>query len=719
MRPRLTLTIYRKLILLIVALMVAVVGGLATYLSSQQIAAMTAALRTKASTYGTVMASQTTSAVAFSDRETAREVLHSLDADPDVASVALYGDGGAVLYSRGAGSPGITGAAVAAPRIVVAASRIAAVHPVASLEGPRGVLVIELSTDSLTAAQRRVHQLALLTGLAALAIGVIAAWQIARRLALRLRAIANVAGAVAGGDLSQKPIDDRQRDEIGTLATAFNAMLTQIKQLIDHIQELAHKEQERLENLVAQRTAELDRRNAELRLVFDQVDQGLFLVDLDGTLASERSAAVERMLGAPPESGALIDYVRGFAPDAADWFALQWDALRESVLPPDLCLGQLPSRFAVGERHLELAYKMTDANGQPQVLVVISDITASVERQRAERDERETASLVSRMLRNRTAFLAFHAEAGQYVTQIAEGPRDDAGFRRTVHTLKGVSALEGIDSIAEQCHTLEAAMADGDELTSLSTARAIAARWQLITGKIAPLMAAASSRVEVTPADLEHLDAALRRGAPTGELLEITDGWRHERVEQRLQRFADDAHALAARLGKGMIEVAIEVDSDLRLPGERWAPFWTAFVHAVRNAVDHGIETPDERSTRGKLGLARLVLRAVRRGDDLAIEIEDNGRGVDWARVAERARAQGLPCADEADLVDALFHDGFSTRDVATDISGRGVGLSALRHACAATGGRASITSRNGAGTTLAFRWPGNPARHDALQAAG
>ena len=717
MTSRFALTIHHKLIALIVALMVAVVGGLALYLSSQQIDAMTASLRTKAATYGSVMASQTTSAVAFSDRETAREVLHSLDADADVASVVLYGSAGEVLYSRGTAATGNPGS-VAAPRVVATASRIAAIDPVVSLEGPRGGVVVELSTDSLTAAERHVRQLALLTGLAALAVGVIAAHLIARRLALRLRAIANVATAVAGGDLSQEPIDDARRDEIGTLAAAFNAMLSQLKRLIAHIQELAHKEQERLENLVAERTAELDERNAELRLVFDQVDQGLFTADMTGAIASERSAAVERLLGPVPASGTLVDYIRSFAPDSAEWFDLQWEALRDGVLPAELCLAQLPSRFEVGQRHLELAYKLTQGHGHDRVLVVVSDISAQVERKRAERDQHETASMVSRMLRGRAGFLAFYTEASQYVAVIAEGPRDGVAFLRTVHTLKGVAALEGIDSISDHCHALETAVADGNEISALAASRAVVARWELVTRQLEPLLAAAAQRIELVPGDLERIEAALRRGAPAAEVLALVDGLRQERVEPRLRRFADDAHGLAARLGKGEIEVAVEVDGDLRLPDDRWAGFWAAFVHAVRNSIDHGIETADERATAGKAARPHLALRAQRRADQIVIEIEDDGRGIDWARVADRARRHGLPTITEADLVEALFQDGFTTRDAATSVSGRGIGLSALRDACTATGGETSITSRAGAGTVLAFRWPSSAARREPLQAA-
>ena len=719
MKRPFALTIYHKLVALIVGLMVAVVGALAIYLSSQQIAAMTAALRTKAATYGAVMASQTVSAVAFADRETAREVLQSINADTDVASVTLYGAGGSVLYALG--TPITASAALAeitAAQVIDDSSRIAAINPVVSLEGPRGVLVIELSTDSLTAARKHVHWLAFLTGLAAIAAGVVAAGLIARRLARRLRAISNVAGAVAAGDLSQRPIDDRQRDEIGMLAAAFNAMLAQIKQLFEHVKEMARKEQDRLESLVAKRTAELDQRNAEMQLVFDEVDQGLFMVDLDGTIPTERSAAVERLLGPVPASGLLADYVRQFAPDRADWFVLQWEMLCADEMPAEICLAQLPARFEIGGRHVELHYKLTNANGRARVLVVISDVTAQVERARAERDERETASLVSRLLGDRVGFLAFHTEAQHYIADLGGELRAGAELRRAVHTLKGICGLEGIHSIAEACHALETAMEEGDELSTLTSVRAITARWVLVTHKIAPLVAAATDRLELRPSDALHIEAAVRRGAPAAELLAIVDSWRHDRVAPRLQRFAEDAHALAERLGKGPIEVEVEVADGLRIPSERWAGFWAAFVHAIRNAIDHGLESPDERLAIGKPATAHLTLRATQRGDELAIEIEDDGRGIGWPQVAERARSRGLPFASHDELVEALFLEGFTTRDAATEVSGRGIGLSALRHACVASGGHIAVSSRTGAGTTFAFRWPGLAMRHDVIKLA-
>jgi hypothetical protein len=180
-RPRFALSIHHKLIALIVALMIGVVGVLAIYLTERQIDTMTEALNRRATTYGSMLAKQAASAVAFDDRETAREVLHSIDTDPDVAAVGLFGDGGARLYLRGTLT--MPDRFVDAARIWTSDSRIAVATPVVSVEGPRGTLVIELSTAALHAARAGVMWAAIAVGAAALGCGIVIAWLIARRLA--------------------------------------------------------------------------------------------------------------------------------------------------------------------------------------------------------------------------------------------------------------------------------------------------------------------------------------------------------------------------------------------------------------------------------------------------------------------------------------------------------------------------------------------------------
>jgi len=145
---------------------------------------------------------------------------------------------------------------------------------------------------------------------------------------------------------------------------------------------------------------------------------------------------------------------------------------------------------------------------------------------------------------------------------------------------------------------------------------------------------------------------------------------------------------------------------DLRFDRRRWAPFWAAFVHMLRNAVDHGIESSEERVAAGKPPAGRLALRARQTTDDLVIEISDDGRGIDWEGVRDKAEALGLRTQNEADLVQALLRGGVSTKLTPTEISGRGAGVSACAQACEALGGEMSLESVRGKGATFHFRFP-------------
>ncbi|MCC3247422.1 chemotaxis protein CheW [Methylocystis sp. WRRC1] len=132
-------------------------------------------------------------------------------------------------------------------------------------------------------------------------------------------------------------------------------------------------------------------------------------------------------------------------------------------------------------------------------------------------------------------------------------------------------------------------------------------------------------------------------------------------------------------------------------------------VHLVRNSVDHGLESPDDRVAAGKPRRGRVTLAAAQVGGDIQITISDDGRGLDRARILQRARERGFFGADEepedADLWKVVFKPGFSTAETVTNLSGRGVGMDVLDHTMKALRGRISIDSvwERGARVVLAI----------------
>ena len=135
-------------------------------------------------------------------------------------------------------------------------------------------------------------------------------------------------------------------------------------------------------------------------------------------------------------------------------------------------------------------------------------------------------------------------------------------------------------------------------------------------------------------------------------------------------------------------------------------------VHLVRNSVAHGIERPEDRIAGGKPELGKVSLRAYHRGNHIYIEVEDDGRGIDYQRVKQSAIERGLVSSEtadrltERDLREMLFHPGFTTAPVKTELAGRGVGLDVVRANLNALNGEIDIQSVSGQGTKFILKVP-------------
>ena len=180
-------------------------------------------------------------------------------------------------------------------------------------------------------------------------------------------------------------------------------------------------------------------------------------------------------------------------------------------------------------------------------------------------------------------------------------------------------------------------------------------------------------------------------------------------VWQVFDRFPRVVRDLSRQLGKRVtFEVSgEEIELDRTLLDEIGEPL----IHLLRNAIDHGIEAPSERTAAGKPAEGRVALRARRERTSVAIEVTDDGRGIDRAGVLERARQEGLVDSAAATLSDDLLlrivsRPGFSTAATVTDVSGRGMGMDAVASRVRALGGSVEVDSTPGQGTTFTLRLP-------------
>jgi two-component system chemotaxis sensor kinase CheA len=193
--------------------------------------------------------------------------------------------------------------------------------------------------------------------------------------------------------------------------------------------------------------------------------------------------------------------------------------------------------------------------------------------------------------------------------------------------------------------------------------------------------------------------AAVQRSAIDTRLVPL------HQVYGRLARLV----ALTARDAGREVEFSArggETEIDKRVMDELAAPL----VHLVRNAVGHGIETPPERAGAGKPRRGRVEMRARALAGQVLVEIEDDGRGVSPVRVAEAAARRGIPVPPAPlsieQACELLFVPGFSTSDAVSELSGRGVGLDAVRRTIRRLRGSIVLRSRPGEGTTVALSLP-------------
>jgi signal transduction histidine kinase len=463
-----------------------------------------------------------------------------------------------------------------------------------------------------------------------------------------------------------------------------------------------------LERIVQRRTAELDARNRDMRLVLDRVGQGLLTIDRRGVPSVERSREFERWF--PPSTsegeGTVFDLFERASAGFAARSRIAWDQVLDGLMPLSLTLEQMPSRLVAGDRQLSVAYApVEDGEAAHRFLVVVSDVTAEAKRALAESERRETLEIFERLLSDRSAVEGFFEEGSALAEAVFAGKIPDLPtVRRALHTLKGNSALFGLSGLSTVCHDLETWIAEENRLPTEAACAPVRAYWDVLLARVERLMGKRRNVIEVDERDYDALDHSARRGAAADVLLTKIHALKLEPTERRLQHFAEQARRVAVRLEK---EVDVKVDAtSARVDPQRWRAFWSAFIHVIRNAVDHGVELAAERTANGKAALGTIWLRTYVRDDEFFVEVADDGRGVDWSKVVEKAEQLGFPASSDAERKSALFRDGVSTAATLTDISGRGVGMGAVKQATEALGGRIEIETEVHRGTSVRMIFP-------------
>lgn len=561
---------------------------------------------------------------------------------------------------------------------------------------------------------------------------------VVRRLAARITGpierLTESSRHIADGNYdTEAPVEGS--NEIATLGRNFEAMRATIREHTHHLQDLVEAKMRQVSDIL------------------NNIDQGLFTLDLTGVASEEHSARATEILQVPRIAGATASELFRLDAAAAKSFALWLELVRTAharlrweriaALAPVKSL-TLPAASANGpQRHIELGFqRIADADGAlTKVMVLARDVTeeqlrqqeALLERERHERDVRMILSIANTPPDEMAEFLEdsserlsrarYAAGMGAVLGSASEqvpASGNMADCFRELHTIKGNAGTYGFDLLESHAHVAEdtveairsSADTDGESVARLAASldametalTEIAGQRNLITGGEAHAtvrlpevhvnrIATLSSEFRRTRAQ-EALDALLE------ECRVLT--WKPLRAVARKYH---KAAARTARMQHKDIDFNISPEH-LYVPADWFADIDEVLVHLVRNAVAHGIEPPGVREELGKAP-GQVTLACDTTGPEPIVQVEDDGRGINADAVAASAVRAGMVSQDRVGAMsydekcELMFLSGVSTADAVSGVSGRGVGLDIVRKKLAGIGARISMTSSPGCGTTF------------------
>jgi two-component system chemotaxis sensor kinase CheA len=498
--------------------------------------------------------------------------------------------------------------------------------------------------------------------------------------------------------------------------------------------EIVHRQQ------IEAKNGELRDKNEAVKNLLDNAGQGFLSFGADLVVSEEYSLECVQLFRAPLGGRRFPELVaRHLPPEAQATVAEVLGGIFHAGKPlqQKVFLSLLPGEMTIHDRAVRAQYKLIRRGDETRMMVILTDVTEKKRLEREMAEEKGNVKMVVRALSRQPEVLSAMAAfrefaAAREVWTAGDGPGASpaealAEVFRLVHTFKGDFAQLGLHNTAAALHELENALAElakGPPPAREALAQALADMdADLILERDVGILTAVlgesffdggqTLRVELgTLLDLEARVGELLTGPDREAVLAELRRLRRHNLKDLLAPYGDYLAGLAERLEKSVAPLVVTGDDVFvdRAPREG---FVKALVHVFRNMIDHGLEDMDERLATGKPETGVIACHVERLGEDaVRLTVSDDGRGIDVRRVLAKAVQKGLVAPgtagamEPAAVYDLLFRDDFSTRDEVSLLSGRGVGLAAVRAETERLGGTVRVESEPGRGSRFVFTLP-------------
>ncbi|HZF27434.1 MAG TPA: ATP-binding protein [Steroidobacteraceae bacterium] len=475
--------------------------------------------------------------------------------------------------------------------------------------------------------------------------------------------------------------------------------------------------------------------------ILHTVNQGLFLLDKNLDIGSERSEALERIFHRTDfDKMSFERLLRGIVPDktletALEYVKLMWgERVNEKLIKTINPLGEVEVSIDAGNGQMETQFLEFDFNRvhsdgrMSRLLVTVIDVTRRVELARELQESQEKAQAQLDLLlhilhvepRQLTGFLEESEVAMKMVNSILKEPaREESAFRakldgifRQIHSVKGEAAALGLKTVESRAHGFEEALQElrnrhilsGNDflplVVKLDDLFGHLAQVREMVSRLADLRVAMAGDSEgAMPADRDNNDfgpeGTLVQAAPnlaSRGAASVSDG-----LESSLKSLAQ---RIASEQGKKVKVACVGLE---QVPNDYRRAIKDISIQMVRNCVAHGIEAPAERASAGKSPAGSITLKFEGKGaEGFEFVCQDDGRGLDAEKLKQTAVKRGLMTAEQAASLDdrralsLIFMAGFSTQEQVTRDAGRGVGMDIVRNLIQELGGKVGVSTTVG-----------------------
>ncbi|MCB9063186.1 MAG: Hpt domain-containing protein [Halobacteriovoraceae bacterium] len=570
--------------------------------------------------------------------------------------------------------------------------------------------------------------------IAIVAFSIVIALIASKKLTSTLRELFFATKEIGKGNFDIE-VKEKSHDEVGELAKSFNFMGKEISRLLKELK----KYSEHLEELVEERTRELNEALSLQKGMMDSLGQGFMMFDEAGTVLPVFSKASEKMFERSP-AGEFVGDLLQIPENEKETFKNFCQFIYAETIPFEDIANLAPKKIE-NSSHRKIFLDYHEMRNQDQkisnVVIVATDKTDEVAAQEEAKKEKAYVEMIVKILSNKGQFSNFLLDTRKTLqemnncclsTKMTNTEKIDALFRG-MHTIKGNSGLFSLYDIKNTTHEYENELdklkaKDDKEQTGfivnlpekLKVVEDLFDKFISDHGRVLGLQ----SWKEFTPTQeiqIEKLkiflDLLNKVKAPKGVIQRFVDNIYARPCTSLLSHYNDLIQNLAQQLGKKVKPLIIN-GGETRVIPELYNDLFSSLVHAFRNSIDHGIELPEIRESNGKLEEGQLSLTISKIPDlngneELLILLEDDGKGIDPDVIRSLVKNKNPELAQkesDEEIIQHVFDASLSTNEEVTDLSGRGVGMDAIKNITVKMGGTVEVRSKVGKGTINIIRVP-------------